>query len=79
VAAEGAPVTLTITGRGFTPSSVVRIDGRAVETRWVSATELAATLAPRHTAAAGTVLITVETPAPGGGSSDPVEFIVTFR
>lgn len=79
VAVEGAPVTLRIAGRGFTPSSVVKIDGRAVATRWVSASELAATLTPQQTATAGTFLITVETPAPGGGSSAPLEFIVTFK
>lgn len=79
IAVEGASVTLTIAGRGFTSSSVVKIDGRAAETRWISATELAAMLTPRHTATAGTWLLTVETPAPGGGSSDPIEFLVTFK
>jgi hypothetical protein len=33
-----------ITGRGFTPASVTRLDGHVVDTRWVSATELAVTL-----------------------------------
>lgn len=79
VAAEGSSITLRIVGRGFTPNSVVKIDGRASDTRWVSATELAATLTPQQTAHAGTFLVTVETPAPGGGASEPVEFIVTFK
>ena len=79
VAVEGASVTIRVVGRGFTPSSVVKFDGRAVDTRWVSSTELAATLAPQHTARVGTFLTTVETPKPGGGLSEPVEFIVTFR
>jgi len=79
VAVEGGAVTLRIVGRGFTPSSVVKFDGRTSETRWISSTELAATLTPQHTARAGTFLIKVETPKPGGGSSEPVEFIITFK
>ena len=79
VAVEGTAVTLRIVGRGFTPGSVVKVGGRPSDTRWVSATELAATLTAQQTAAAGTLLVTVATPAPGGGVSDPVEFIVTFR
>jgi amidohydrolase family protein/IPT/TIG domain-containing protein len=79
VAVEGAAVTLRIVGRGFTPNSVVKIDGRACDTRWISPTELAASLTAENTARAGTFLVTVETPAPGGGSSNPVELIVTFQ
>jgi hypothetical protein len=79
VAVEGTSVTVRVLGRGLTPASVVKFDGRAVNTRWLSATELAATLAPEHTSRVGTFLVTVETPKPGGGSSDPVEFIVTFK
>lgn len=78
-AVEGSAVTLRVVGRGFTPSSVVKFDGRASETRWVSSTELVATLTPQQTARVGTFLVTVETPKPGGGSSDPVEFIITFK
>jgi trimeric autotransporter adhesin len=72
-------VILRIVGRGFTPSSIVKLDGRASDTRWISPTELAANLTAQHTAKVGTFLITVETPAPGGGSSNPVEFIVNFK
>jgi amidohydrolase family protein len=78
-AVEGAAVAMRVVGRGFTPSSVVKFAGRAVDTRWISSTELAATLAPQHTARVGTFPVTVETPKPGGGTSEPVEFIVTFR
>ena len=79
VASEGASVTIRIAGRGFTPSSVVKFDGRAVDTRWIGPTELAATLDARQTTRVGTFLVTVETPKPGGGTSEPVEFIITFR
>lgn len=79
VAVEGSSTNLRILGRGFTQSSVVKIDGRAIETRWVSSTELGATLSPQDTARAGTFLVTVVTPKPGGGTSDPVEFMITFK
>jgi len=79
VAVEGSVVTLRIVGGGFTPGSVVKINGRASETRWISTMELATTLTAQQTATAGTLLVAVETPPPGGGVSDPVEFIVTFK
>jgi hypothetical protein len=49
-----------------------------VPTEWVSATELAATLSRSHTSLVGTILITVETPLPGGGLTDPLEFYITY-
>jgi hypothetical protein len=79
VVVEGRSADLRVLGRGFTPSSVVKIGGRTLQTRWVSSTELVAVLTPEHTAHVGTVLITVETPKPGGGPSEPVEFIITFK
>jgi hypothetical protein len=79
VAVEGESVNLRILGQGFTSNSVVKFDGRAVETRWVNSSELWATLAASETARVGTFRITVETPKPGGGLSEPVEFLVTFR
>jgi hypothetical protein len=79
VAVEGTTVTLRIFGRGFTSGSVVKINGRASDTRWISATELATTLTAQQTATADTLLVAVDTPAPGGGTSEPVEFIVTFK
>ena len=79
IAVEGTSTTLRLVGRGFTRSSVVRLDGRVVDTRWVSATELTATLTPQQTARVGTFLMTVDTPKPGGGSSQPVEFMIVFK
>jgi hypothetical protein len=40
---------------------------------------MAATLAAQQTGRVGTFLVTVDTPKPGGGTSEPVEFIVTFK
>lgn len=79
VVVEGRSAHLRVLGRGFTPSSIVKFGGRTAETHWVGPTELAAVLTPEHTARVGTFLITVETPKPGGGSSEPVDFIVRFK
>jgi hypothetical protein len=78
-AVEGESVSLRILGRGFTPASVVRLDGRAVETRWISSGELRAVLGASQTARVGTFLMTVDNPKPGGGLSEPLEFLVTFK
>ena len=79
VGVEGETVNLRILGRGFTPDSVVKFDGRTVETRFVNSSELRAALTTLQTAQVGTFLIVVETPKPGGGLSEPVEFLVTFK
>ena len=75
---QGKEVQLRLQGSGFVPSSVVRVGELTVPTRWVSALELSATLTRTHTAAVGTVLITVESPLPGGGVTEPLEFYITF-
>jgi hypothetical protein len=48
------------------------------ETKWVSATELAVSLTLQQTSEVGTVLITVQSPKPGGGGSEAVPFIVDY-
>ncbi|MBI4483108.1 MAG: amidohydrolase family protein [Acidobacteria bacterium] len=78
VGAQGTEVKLRVSGRGFVPNSVVLFDEVPVGTVWVSPTELSAVLTPSHTSRAGTFLMRVETPKPGGGVSAPIEFIVTF-
>jgi hypothetical protein len=75
---QGSDVKLRILGRGFVPSTVARVGELRVPTQWVSATELSATLSQSHTSHVGTVLITVETPLPGGGLTDPLEFYITY-
>lgn len=75
---ENESANLRILGRGFIRNSIVKLDRRAVETRWISATELHAVLSPRDTARIGRFLLTVESPRPGGGISEPIEFLVSF-
>jgi hypothetical protein len=78
VAPQGAEVRLRILGRGFVPSSVVVMDGEGLPTAWVSPTELTAVLPSARSARVGTLLIQVETPLPGGGITEPIEFFITY-
>ncbi len=64
-------------GAGFAAGAVVRSDGRALPTTFVSTTELTATLSAADLATARILTITVENPAPGGGTSgEPKPFVV---
>ncbi len=56
--------TLTVTGSGFTSSSVVRWNGNARTTTFVSATQLTAAIPASDIAAAGTASVTVLNPTP---------------
>lgn len=59
-AAMGDPgLTLVVAGSGFAPRAVVRLDGTALPTAFVSATELRATLAKRDLELARAATITV--------------------
>jgi hypothetical protein len=75
--AGGIGFTLTVTGNDFVPSSVVRWNGGAKTTTFVSATELRASIDPADIATAGTVPVTVFSPAPGGGTSAALTFSIT--
>jgi subtilisin family serine protease len=68
--------TLTATGEHFVRTSVVRVNGRDRVTTFVSATELQAVIPATDLAKAGTAQITVFTPEPGGGTSDPLALTI---
>jgi hypothetical protein len=76
-AAGGSGFTLTVSGSGFTPSSVVQWGGANRATTFVSNTELRATIGATDIATAGTAQVTVATPSPGGGTSVPLFFAIT--
>lgn len=77
IAAGTANFTLTVTGTYFVPSSTIKWNGVALTTTYVSATQLTA-LVPRNTIiAAGSVAVTVFSPAPGGGTSSASTFTIT--
>ncbi len=78
VVTQGKAATLRVMGRGFVPNSVVFFGQSQTQTKWVSATELVVTLTPPQTSEVGTVLITVQSPKPGGGVSEAVPVIVDY-
>jgi len=71
VQAGASGFTLTVTGTNFVAGSVVRWNGAARPTTYVSATQLTATIPPADVAVAGTPQVTVVNSAPGGGTSNP--------
>jgi subtilisin family serine protease len=72
----GPAFTLTVNGSGFISASVVRWNGEARPTTFVSGTSLQAAISATDIAAAGTAQVTVFTPAPGGGTSTPLTFTI---
>ena len=87
VSPPGLPVgsnalTLEVTGTGFVPTSngaigsVVWVNGSPRPTTFISSTLLQVTLLPSDLSQAGTLNITVVTPAPGGGTSPAIHFAV---
>jgi len=70
--AGGPAFTLTVTGSGFTPASVVQWAGADKPTTYVSPQSLQAQIAAADIAYAGTPAVRVSTPTPGGGVSTPL-------
>ena len=69
--AAAGPITVHVHGAGFVSGSVVEVDGSALPTTFISATELSAPFDP---SAAGTVQFTVRNPSDKESNSQP--FIV---
>lgn len=76
ITAGASNFTLTVSGSGFVSSSTVNWGTTALATQFVSATQLTAQVTASEIAGAGITGITVQTPAPGGGASDSMQFEV---
>ena len=63
------PITASVQGTGFFPSSVVYVNGVAQATTYQSSTNLNFSLSPTLLDAMAELPVTVVNPAPGGGSS----------
>ncbi len=74
--AGDAGFTLTVNGSGFGASSAVRWNGTARATTFASATQLSITLTAADLASPGSALVSVFTPAPGGGTSGTTTFTI---
>lgn len=62
-------VPLRVTGQGFTPASVIHLDGIALTTTYVDAQTLTTLVPSAALSVARTATVTVSTPAPGGGTA----------
>jgi len=74
-AGSGALV-VTIDGSGFVPDSVASYNGGARSTVFVNSTQLQMSLAAPDTDVVGSYPVQVVNPAPGGGTSNTVQFSV---
>ena len=69
-------ITITLNGSGFSPASQVRWSGADLPTTFVSATQLTAVVGGSRLATSAVAEITVHSPPPGGGTSEPAFFTV---
>jgi len=76
-AAPGSAATMVlVNGEGFSNASTVLWNGSALPTQFVSETQLQATIPASDLVAAATAQISVSNPAPGGGLSGTLSFLV---
>ena len=75
--AGAAQFPLTVTGTNFLPCSVIQWNGTPRATTYLSPTQLGTTILATDVATAGSVPVTVFTPAPGGGTSAAISFTVS--
>jgi hypothetical protein len=76
LAVGATPQNLTINGAGFLSNSTVMFNGITQTPTFVSATELTISLTAADLDTAGTFPVVVTNPAPGGGSSNTLDFTV---
>jgi len=76
VTAGNGAFTLTVGGSNFVPTSTVMWSGASRTTTFVSATQLSAAITAADVLNAGTAQVTVTTPAPGGGTSVALAFVI---
>src|SRR5271155_3748980 len=75
--AGGAAFTLTINGTNFVASSMVTFGGAALTATFVNSTQLTAAIPASSIVSTSTLAVSVTTPAPAGGASNPVTFTIT--
>ncbi len=66
----GASFTLQVTGLGFSPASVIDINGQPLATTYTNYTSVSATVNSSFLGNAAEIAVTVVNPAPGGGPSN---------
>jgi uncharacterized repeat protein (TIGR01451 family) len=76
IAAAGPQLTLTAGGTNFVNGSLLEWNGSPRPTVFVSPTQLTATIPASDIALEGTASVTIVNPAPGGGTSNALPFII---
>jgi hypothetical protein len=76
VAPGSPPLTLSVTGSNFNSSSVIQVNGSPRSTTLVSPTSLMAELMASDLATSGALNITVNNPAPSGGTTSALTLTV---
>lgn len=69
MAPANTTVTLTVNGANFVPATVIRWNGAARSTTYISNTKLTASITYVDLQSVGTAEVSVFTPAPGGGTA----------
>ena len=77
VLAGSSSFTLTATGEDFLPNSVIRWNSTDLDTTYINSTHLSAQVPGSLVSSAGTAIVTVFTPAPGGGISTGATFTIS--
>src|ERR1035437_148303 len=74
----GDGFTLTVNGAGFVAASTVNWNGSPLATKFISDTQLTATVPASDIAKASTAAVTVVNPSPGGGVSNALYFSIAL-
>jgi hypothetical protein len=74
--AGAAAFTLTVNGQNFVSGSSIQWNSNSITTTYVSSAQLQAQIAAADVASAGTAVLSVTNPAPGGGNSGEAEFTI---
>lgn len=74
----GTSAPITVTGGNFVQGTVVQWNGTNRPTTYVSNTQLVAQLNSTDVAVGGHAQVAANTPAPGGGTSDPAQVTVEY-
>src|SRR5262249_25928244 len=70
-------LNVRVLGTNFTPGSIIKLNDQPLPTSFVSSQELQAVIPASQLTQAATLQLTVETAPPGGGSSGPVDFVIS--
>jgi hypothetical protein len=76
---QGTGATLKVSGKGFWPFHRILINGRELETRFISRNELQATLPPEAVSEVGMYKVTVKSSGEMIAESSPAPLVVKFK